>query len=236
MITNAEIKHIRSLREKKFRDEYGQFVVEGEKMVREALASGMEVVGHWSVEEIGESAMSKISQFSTPSPVLAVVAKPRPQSPSETPERGLYLALDSVRDPGNLGTIIRIADWFGVRSVLVSEDCVEQYNPKVVQASMGSIFRVSLVKADIPEACRSFRKAGMNVWGMVLDGQDIYKESLDGEGLVVMGNESVGISPAVRAELSRGLLIPSFGESGAESLNVAVATAVTLSEFRRRTR
>ena len=236
MLTNAEIKHIRSLREKKFRDEFGQFVVEGEKMVREATASGLQVVGRWSIDEIGESAMAKISQFSSPSPVLAVVAKPRPKTLPEQPQRGLYLALDSVRDPGNLGTIIRIADWFGVNTIFVSEDCVEQYNPKVVQASMGSIFRVSLIEADIPEVCRRFRAAGMPVWGMVLDGQDIYKEDFEPEGLIVMGNESVGISPAVRAELSRGLLIPSFGLSGAESLNVAVATAVTLSEFRRRSR
>ncbi len=236
MITNAEIKHVRSLREKKFRDVCGEFVVEGEKMVREALASGMEVVAVWTVGEIGESAMSRISQLSTPSPVLAVVKKPLAQRLPEQPGRGLYLALDAVRDPGNLGTIIRIADWFGVSTVFVSEDCVEQYNPKVVQASMGSVFRVRLIAAGIPEVCRRFRAAGMPVFGMVLDGQDIYGESLEAEGLVVMGNESSGISPEVRAELDRGLLIPSFGAGGAESLNVAVATAVTLSEFRRRSR
>lgn len=236
MITSAEIKHIRSLREKKFRDEYRQFVVEGEKMVREARSSGMKIVGQWSIAEIGESAMAKISQFSTPSPVLALLAMPevRREIP-DPPEKGLYLALDSVRDPGNLGTIIRIADWFGVGTVFVSPDCVEQYNPKAVQASMGSIFRVFVIESDIALVCRRFRKAGMPVCGMVLDGRNIYKEDLGAEGLVVMGNESVGISAAVRAELDRKLLIPPFGDGGAESLNVAVATAVTLSEFRRRT-
>lgn len=234
MITNAEIKHIRSLREKKFRDGCRQFVVEGEKMVREARSSGMEIVGQWSVEEIGEGAMAKMSQLSTPSPVLALLAMPEERQVPDPPERGLYLALDSVRDPGNLGTIIRIADWFGVRTLFVSPDCVDRYNPKTVQASMGSIFRVGLVEADIAGVCRSFRKAGMPVCGMVLDGQDIYKEDLGGEALVVMGNESVGISGAVKAELDRKLLIPPFGGGGAESLNVAVATAVTLSEFRRR--
>ncbi len=234
MITNAEIKRIRSLREKKFRDVYGEFVVEGEKMVREAIASGMEVVARWSIEETGEEVMSRISSLSTPSPVLAVVKKPLAQRLPEQPERGLYLALDSVRDPGNMGTIIRIADWFGVSAVFVSEDCVEQYNPKVVQASMGSIFRVRLIEAGLPEVCRRFRAAGMSVCGMVLDGQDIYDADLEPDGLVVMGNESVGISPEVRAELDRRLLIPSFGAGGAESLNVAAATAVTLSEIRRR--
>ena len=137
MITNAEIKDIRSLREKKFRDEYGLFVVEGEKMVQEALMSGFEVVRVWRKDEIGENAMSRISQFSTPSPVLAVVSKPQPAG--LVLDRGLYLALDSVRDPGNMGTIIRLAEWFGISTIFASADCVEIWNPKVIQASMGSI-------------------------------------------------------------------------------------------------
>lgn len=232
MITNAEIRQIRSLKEKKFRDELGLFVVEGEKMVQEALKSSFEVVKVWRMEEIGENAMSRISQFSTPSPVLAVVSKP--QTSEFVLERSLCLALDSVRDPGNLGTIIRIADWFGIKTVFLSPDCADVFNPKVIQSSMGSIFRVKVVHTDIVGICRSFKAAGMPVYGTLLDGQNIYEKPLEQEGLVVMGNESNGISEAVRAEVSSALLIPSFCGSRAESLNVAAATAITLSEIRRR--
>ena len=234
MITNAEIKHIRSLRDKKFREASGEFVVEGEKMVREALDSGLRLAGIWRSEDIGEDTMSRISQLSSPSPVLAVLKMPVPEPAADVAGLGLCLALDSVRDPGNLGTIIRISDWFGLGTVFASPDCVDLYNPKVVQASMGSIFRVRLITASIPDVCRRFRDAGKEVYGTLLDGSDIYKERLATDGLVVMGNESSGISPEVRRLVSSRLLIPSFGGSGAESLNVAVATAVTLSEFRRR--
>ncbi len=231
-ITQAEIKQVRSLREKKFRDELGLFVVEGEKLVEEALRSGFEVVRVWRRDEIGEAAMARISQLSTPSPVLAVVRRPAAQEPPRP--SGLCLALDGVRDPGNLGTILRIADWFGVETVYVSADCVELFNPKVIQASMGSVFRVRAVPAELPALARRFREAGLPVYGTFLDGRDLYREPLSREGLVVMGNEAAGIRPELAAEVDARLLIPAFGHSGAESLNVAAATAVTLSEFRRR--
>lgn len=231
-ISNAEIKLVRALREKKFRDEYGQFVVEGEKMVQEALKSNFKVLKVWRKEEIGEDAMKRISSLSTPPPVLALVRKPEPEG--LVLEKGLYLALDSVRDPGNLGTIIRIADWFAISTLFASPDSVEPWNPKVIQASMGSIFRVRFAYADIPELCRHFKDAGMNVYGTFLDGRDIYSQPLEKNGLIVMGNESNGISSATEAEVNARLFIPSYGNSGAESLNVAVATAVTLAEFRRR--
>lgn len=228
-ITKSEIKLLRSLGEKKFREETGLFTVEGEKMVREAEQSDFVVRAVWRKEDIGEEAMSRISQFSTPSPVLALVEKPG----NVKPEGDFALALDAVRDPGNLGTIIRIADWFGVRTVYMSADTVEAFNPKVIQSSMGSIFRIRLITCDIPELCRSFKVRGLPVYGTLLDGQNIYSQELEARGLIVMGNESNGISPAVRAELDHGLLIPQAPGGGAESLNVAVATAVTLSEFRR---
>jgi TrmH family RNA methyltransferase len=231
-ITQAEIKQIRSLREKKFRDAYGLFVVEGEKMVQEALLSDFEVVRVWRRDEIGEAAMARISQLSTPSPVLAVVARPEPAGLALP--RSLCLGLDGIRDPGNLGTILRIADWFGVETVYVSADCVELFNPKVIQASMGSVFRVRAVPAELPALARRFREAGLPVYGTFLDGRDLYREPLSREGLVVMGNEAAGIRPELAAEVDARLLIPAFGHSGAESLNVAAATAVTLSEFRRR--
>lgn len=235
-LTHAQIKMIRSLKDKKFRDEYGLFVVEGEKLVREALDSSYEVESVYRMEEIGENVMSRISLCATPSPVLASVRIPADRSSCGKCgiSGGLCLALDSVRDPGNMGTILRVADWFGVETVYLSADCTDIFAPKVVQATMGSIFRVRTEVADIPELCRAFTSQGRSVYGTLLDGEDIYASDLEEQALVVMGNESNGISGAVRNEISRGLRIPSFGKSGAESLNVAVATAVTLSEFRRR--
>lgn len=235
-LTHAQIKTIRSLKDKKFRDEYGLFVVEGEKLVREALDSSYEVESVYRMEEIGENVMSRISLCATPSPVLALVRIPADRSSYGKCgiSGGLCLALDSVRDPGNMGTILRVADWFGVETVYLSPDCTDIFAPKVVQATMGSIFRVRTEVADIPELCRAFTSQGRPVYGTLLDGEDIYASNLEEQALVVMGNESNGISGAVRNEISRGLRIPSFGKSGAESLNVAVATAVTLSEFRRR--
>lgn len=232
MISTREIKNVKALSSKKFRDASGLFTVEGEKLVAEALESDFEVLQVWRRDEIGEEAMSRISALSTPSPVLAVLRQ-KPVAPPP-PAQGLCLALDAIRDPGNLGTILRIADWFGVRTVFLSEDCVEPYNPKAIQASMGSIFRVRTVTADLPELCRLVRSAGEHVYGTFLDGRDLYREPLGAAGLVVMGNEAAGIRPAVAAEVDARLFIPAFGGSRAESLNVAAATAVTLSEFRRR--
>lgn len=232
MLTAAEIKYIKSLKEKKFRDETGLFVVEGEKMVAEAQASSFKVRQIIRVEEEGEKTMSRISGLTTPPGVLAVVEQKKSQSAELS--SGLCLALDSVRDPGNMGTIIRIADWFGVDTIYCSKDCVEIYNPKVVQASMGSIFRTRIITCDLVQLCEHFRAAGKKVYGTFLDGKNIYQSDLASEGLIVMGNESNGISLAVGEQVDARLLIPSFSGSGAESLNVGVATAVVLSEFRRR--
>lgn len=231
-LNSSRIKLIRSLRDKKFRDEYGLFVVEGEKMVRELCDSGYELEAIYREEEIGSAMMERISLCSSASPVLALARIPERDRHDSQPAPGLCLALDSVRDPGNVGTILRSADWFGISRVYLSEDCADIYNPKVVQASMGSLFRVKISVCDVAELCRNFRSVGKDVFGTVLDGEDIYRCELPDEGLIVMGNESRGISEAVRRELSRRLRIPSFGGSRAESLNVAVATAVTLSIFR----
>lgn len=234
MLTNAEIKRIKSLKEKKFRDEFGQFTVEGEKLVEEALCSGFRVSAVYRTDEIGEDAMSRMTLLNSPSPVLAVVDKPAPKGLAL--QRGLYLGLDAVRDPGNMGTIIRLADWFGISTVFASQDCVEVFNPKVVQASMGSIFRVDVVYCDLEDICRRFRSMDMAVYGTFLDGENIYTQTLADEGLIIMGNEASGVSPEVAALASTRLLIPSFAREGrgAESLNVATACAITLSEFRRR--
>ena len=239
MLSAKDIKRLRALGQKKFRDEEGAFVVEGEKLVREAMNSGFKVRECYRIEEIGEAAMERISQLSSPSPVLAVVEKPSAWEDIkvDAPSAGLYVALDGIRDPGNLGTILRCADWFGVSGVFASADTVEISNPKVVQATMGAIFRVKFARADIPALCRATRAAGGTVYGTFMDGANIYKEELrtgaDGPVIIVIGNEANGISAATAAEVSARISIPAYGNSGMESLNAAVATAITLSEFRR---
>ena len=153
MISKADIKRVRALGSKKQRELSGLFVVEGEKMVAEALVSGFEVEEVYRIDDIGEEAMGRISQLSSPSPALAVVRMPDPPSSDEidalTASRPLCLALDSVRDPGNLGTIVRIADWFGIDAVFASRDTVELYNPKTVQATMGAVFRRKVIYCDL---------------------------------------------------------------------------------------
>lgn len=233
-----EIKSIRSLSSKKFRDESGLFVVEGEKMVSEAMDSRFEVVKVYRREEVGEETMSRLSQLTSPSPVLAVLRKPE-----DEPVRiqdGLYLALDSIRDPGNLGTILRIADWFGIRSVVATPDTVDIFNPKVVQSTMGAIFRVDFHYADLTAFAKDVLHAGGHVYGTFLDGRDIYSRELetggDSPSVIVIGNESNGISDAMAQLVSDRLYIPPFpqGAQTSESLNAAVATAITVAEFRRR--
>lgn len=239
MISKAEIKRIHALRAKKQRDESGLFVVEGEKLVAEALSSGFEVESVYRAEDIGREAMERITMLSSPSPALAVVRIPKAPSEADiaalVASRPLCLALDSVRDPGNLGTIVRIADWFGIDAVFASEDTVELYNPKTVQATMGAIFRRKVIYCDLPSVARRFAAAGMPVYGTFLDGNDIYGESLSKEGLIVMGSESNGIGPEIAQLVSRRLFIPPYprGAAGSESLNVAIAAAVTCALFRR---
>lgn len=240
-LSHKDIKSIRALASKKYRDESGLFVVEGEKMVCEALASRFEVTAVYRRDEIGEEAMSRISQLSSPAPALAVVRRPADigQAPA-APGPGLYLVLDSIRDPGNLGTILRIADWFGIRSVIASPDTVEAFNPKVVQATMGAIFRVDLHYADIEKFAASVLKQDGKVYGTFLDGRDMYaldlETGVDQPVAIVIGNEANGISAGMEALVSDRLYIPPYpaGEPGSESLNAAVATAITVAEFRSR--
>ena len=237
MISKNEIKEIKALGQKKFRDERRLFVVEGEKLVAEALQSGFDVVAHYRVEDIGQEAMAHISQLTHPSPALAIVRQPDPVPASIQPDE-LVLALDGIRDPGNLGTILRIADWFGIHTILASEDTVEVYNPKVVQATMGAIFRVKVSYVDLADFLRCPVKPGMmgDVYGTFLDGDNIYQTPLTKGGIIVMGSEANGISSEVASTVTRRLYIPPFPPDAhtSESLNVAVATAITVAEFRRR--
>ena len=247
-ISNNEIKRVKALQQKKFRDETGLFTVEGEKMVDEAVASPFKVENIYRREDIGEDAMKRISALSSPSPVLAVVRKPEDiyiydvsKLTSLLSKGGLYLALDTIRDPGNLGTILRIADWFGIDAVFATKDTVDVFNPKVVQATMGAIFRVKMHYVDLPDLSDVVLTAGGKIFGTFLDGLNIYSRPLDNGDdapvLIVIGNESEGISPAMAKLVTDRLYIPPYpaDDPGSESLNAAVATALTVAEFRRRT-
>ena len=244
-VSNNEIKFVKSLSHKKFRDENDLFVVEGEKMVEEAVRSSFEVRRIYRSEEIGDTAMERMSLLSSPSPALALVKKPDDMTINKfaedsLPSKGLFLALDGIRDPGNLGTIIRIADWFGIDAVYASPDTVDIFNPKVVQSTMGAIFRVRFHYCDIPDLCRAAASAGGHVYATFLDAEDLYvKELATGAAsasVIVIGNESNGISDEVGGLVTDRLFIPPWprDERGSESLNAAVATAVTVAEFRRR--
>ena len=247
-VSNNEIKRVKSLQQKKFRDEYGLFVVEGEKMVEEARTSGLDIERIYHRDEIGAEAMGRISSLSSPSPELAVVHKPSDIYVRNTVELseltsrgGLFLGLDTIRDPGNLGTILRIADWFGIDAVFATRDTVDVFNPKVVQATMGAIFRVRMHYVDLPELSRYILDAGGKVYGTFLDGINIYQRNLDtgtdSPVMIVIGNESEGISDTMAALVSDRLYIPPYpaDSPGSESLNAAIATALTVAEFRRRT-
>ena len=239
-MTTAEIKFIKSLSQKKFRDSSGLFVAEGEKLVAEALASRFQVERVYRREEIGEAVMARISGLSSPSPALALVRRPDDLREASVPANGLFLALDGIRDPGNLGTILRIADWFGIDAVFASEDTVDVFNPKVVQATMGAIFRVRFHYTDIPALCRKAVQAGGKVYGTFLNGENLYQRPLDcgkeAPAVIVIGNEANGISAETAAIVSDRLFIPPYpaDDPGSESLNAAVATAITVAEFRRR--
>lgn len=247
-ISNNEIKRIKSLQQKKFRDESGLFVVEGEKMVEEALKSRFTVENIYRREDIGEDAMKRISSLASPSPVLAVVRKPSDTYIDEFSGddndlfgKGLYLGLDAIRDPGNLGTILRIADWFGIDAVFAAKDTVDVFNPKVVQSTMGAIFRVRLHYVDLPALSSRILSSGGRVYGTFLDGRNIYQRELhegdDSAVMIVIGNESEGISDKMSSLVSDRLYIPPYPQDspGSESLNAAIATAITVAEFRRRT-
>jgi TrmH family RNA methyltransferase len=246
-ISNNEIKRLKSLQQKKFRDEYGLFAVEGEKMVDEAVASHFHVEAVYRKDEIGEEAMKRISSLASPSPSFAVVRKPADIYIEDVnalrdylKKGGLFLGLDTIRDPGNLGTIIRIADWFGIKAIFATKDTVDVFNPKVVQATMGAIFRVKLHYVDLPELSEIVLSNGGSIYGTFLDGQNIYSRTLntglDSPVVIVIGNESEGISEQMGSLVSDRLYIPPFpaDSPGSESLNAAIATAITVAEFRRR--
>ena len=265
MISKNKIKYIRSLELKKNRNKEGKFVAEGFKVVDDLLAlqpadlivatqewlHGKHLADQTEVIEVTEEELKKVSFLQHPQQVLAVFRQDTGcnkqdsnNSQEEAEEKNfgfskintqeLSLALDGVQDPGNLGTIIRIADWFGITHIYCSQDTADVYNPKVVQATMGSIARVKVEYGNLLALVESL-PADVPVYGTLLDGDNIYQQQLENRGLIVMGNEGKGISPALAKKVNRRLLIPNFpeGRATADSLNVAIATAITCSEFRK---
>ena len=247
MISKNKIKYIRSLELKKNRNKEGKFVAEGFKVVDDLLAlqpadlivatqewlHGKHFAAQTEVVEVTEEELKKVSFLQHPQQVLAVF-KQATSGDYSINTNELNLALDGVQDPGNLGTIIRIADWFGITHIYCSQDTADVYNPKVVQATMGSIARVKVEYGDLLGLVESL-PADVPVYGTLLDGDNIYQQTLENRGLIVMGNEGKGISPALAKKVNHKLLIPNFpeGRATADSLNVAIATAITCSEFRR---
>lgn len=241
MLSKNQKKYINSLKQKKHRMNCPVFIVEGTKMVGELLQSDFEIeaiyaTSSWitqheiagvEVNDITEKELASISSLTTSNEVLAVVKQ---RNDVEIDTSGLTIALDNIQDPGNLGTIIRIADWFGITNIICSTDCVDVYNPKVVQATMGSIFRVNITYTNLSDF---FKKNNhLKVYGALLDGNNVYQEQLTKqEAVLLMGNESKGISDELLPYITNKITIPSFGK--AESLNVSAATAVLCSEFKR---
>ena len=234
MLSKNQIKWVHSLELKKNRRKDGLFVAEGPKVVGDLLRAGYVARAIFSTTErpnaqlITDDELRKLSFLQHPQQVLAVFPIPDVQPAAQKSQ--LALVLDGVQDPGNLGTIIRIADWFGISTIFCSEDTADAWNPKVVQATMGSIARVQIVYCDLQQLLKD---TTLPVYGTLLDGNNIYEQELKPEGYIVMGNEGNGISAPIRQLVTHRLLIPSF-RPGAESLNVAIATAITCSEFRRR--
>ena len=240
MVSKNQIKLITSLQQKKFRQTHKLFIAEGVKVIQELLQSNF-VLEHLYVTEnifdvidsekktkISDADLKRISCLSTPNNCLALFEIPD-QKPRN--DKGLVVVLDDIRDPGNLGTIIRLCDWYGVEQLVCSEQTVDVYNPKVVQATMGSISRVSVSYIDLE---KYLKRVNTTIFGTFMDGKNVYKEELPQEGILILGNEANGISEKLEKLVTNRVAIPRFGNlQQTESLNVATATAIFLSEFKR---
>jgi TrmH family RNA methyltransferase len=247
MLVKSQVKYIQSLGQKKFRDQEGVFVAEGPKLVKELLIApnlqpkhiyatkqwlddkdhGAQIAGlsPSAITILREGELERISFLATPNQVLAVFGKPR-FSPPEF-DRSISLLLDGIQDPGNLGAIIRIADWFGIRLVVGSVDCADPFNAKTVQATMGSISRVNVIAEDLEQLIA--RNPGLPVYAAVLQGESVYTVPPPAKGMIVIGNESRGIRRELLEQIQHPITIPRIG--GAESLNAAVATGIILSHL-----
>lgn len=250
MLSKNKVKYIRSLELKKFRNQYHTFVAEGNKLVADLLphftcellvakpcwmaTQGDIPAGELLVAE-GDD-LGKASLMKTPQDVLAVFRQPEWQLAEADPATELILALDGVQDPGNLGTIIRLADWFGIRHIVCSEDTVDVFNPKTVQATMGALARVKVHSTDLAAYLRGQAQQAVPLYGTFLNGENLYAKTLSATGILVMGNEGNGIREEIETLIDEKLYIPNYPPHAetSESLNVAIATAVICAEFRRR--
>lgn len=249
-LSKANIKYLQALQQKKFRQKYNKFIVEGDKLAREimeqrpGLVEAFYALPDWleawcdahpewrdRAQAVSENELKRISGLSTPNQVLVLARRFPLDRWSEAPERGLFLFLEDLQDPGNLGAVLRIADWFGLSGVVCSPDCVECFNPKVVQASMGAVWRVPLYSATFQET--SARLAALPIFATVPDGPNIFQVELPPAALIVIGNESKGISSELLRSIPSQLTIPSYASSGTESLNAAVAAGIVVALFRR---
>lgn len=254
MISKNQIKLIHALEQKKYRIKENAFVAEGPKLISDILpyfrcrmlvATEKWLTEHVAVQNrlqhsgctilpVHEEELKKVSLLKTPQDVLAVFECRKTILPEKLDSGKLYIALDDIQDPGNLGTIIRLADWFGIEDIFCSSGTADQYNPKTIQATMGAIARVRLHYLDLPNFL--LQQKHLPVYGTTLDGSDLYRTSITPGGIIVMGNEGNGISEAVKKLLTDKLYIPNYPaeRSTSESLNVAIATAIVCAEFRRR--
>ena len=239
MLSKNQIKLITSLKQKKYRLQHGLFVVEGAKTIQEFLQSDFELDTLYTIKPfnidakketlISEAELKRISFLKTPNKALAIFKVPRPKPIDHSK---LIVALDDVRDPGNLGTIIRLCDWFGVKDLVCSQETVDCFNPKVIQATMGSMTRVNVTYLDLEDF---LKQAKPPIYGTFMDGTNIYNKELQETGVIVLGNEANGISKNIESIVTEKLSIPRFGDlQTTESLNVATAAAIVLSEFKRR--
>lgn len=249
MLSKNKIRLVRSLELRKHRLEEGLFVAEGPKLVGELLATMapryVAALPQWAeanilclpataeLDIIDPSELQRISFLRTPQQVLALFALPHWEWDARSASESLCLALDGVQDPGNLGTICRVADWFGIQDILCSHETADVFNPKAVQATMGALARVRLHYTDLPQTLAA---TAAPIFGTFLNGDNIYQQPLSSHGIIIMGNEGNGISQAVEQLVTQRLLIPNFppGSATTESLNVAIATSIVCAEFRRR--
>jgi TrmH family RNA methyltransferase len=252
MLSHSQIKYINSLKIKKFRQQHKAFIIEGEKGVSELLVSTLQIqkvfaLSEWisknasvikrrNIEmlEITVDELKKVSDLVTPNQVLAIAVIPEFKEPDPSQYKGMALALDGIRDPGNMGTIIRTADWFGIHQIICSTDSVDIYNPKVVQATMGSFSRVAVSYCNLPDFFRSL-PAGIPVFGALLEGPDITKKTFTREGIILIGSESHGVSASLIPFINEPLHIPRFsennGKNNIESLNASIANGIICYEI-----
>jgi RNA methyltransferase, TrmH family len=253
MISKNKVKLIISLQKKKVRDEERLFVIEGDKLVKEFLSADVpiktlvaktefilslppDLIGNLrEIIEVSDKELKQISSLKTPHNTLAVVSMFERDLRTSDVLRNLCVALDCIQDPGNLGTIIRAAAWFGIKNIVCSPDCVDVYNPKVIQASMGAILHVNLYYSDLKKLFLTAEKKNIPVYGTMLEGNSIYQKNIDNKGIILFGNESKGISAELLEYVTEKIMIPGASKStpGIESLNVSMAASIVFSEFLR---